>query len=127
MLLIYVPKITSRLHYIFDFILNDILGTDFKITTDKDEFITSDLSKINYSSTQFNNELIVPAANLLFEKGIREQELSLNIWNDIPVLFYSHPRYELPFDVFAASFYMVTRYEEYLPHLRDLYDRYNPS
>lgn len=127
MLLIYTPKITPRLHYIFDFILNEILGTGFRITTDKDEFIQSDLPKLNYSTAQFSSEVFVPAANLLFEKGIPEQELSFNIWNDVPVLFYSHPRYEFPFDLFAASFYMVTRYEEYLPHLRDIYDRYNPS
>ena len=127
MLLVYTPKITSRLHYIFDFIFNDVMGTDFKITTDKEEFIKSDLPKINYSAAPFGSEAFVPAANLLVERGIREQELSFNIWNDTPVLFYSHPRFEFPFDLFAGSFYLITRYEEYLPHLRDLYDRYNPS
>src|SRR5262245_25691600 len=120
MLLVYVPKNTPRLHYIFDFIFNEILGVEFRITTDKDEFIKSDLPKVNYSTTQFDSEIFVPAANLVFEKGIREQEVSFNIWNDVPVLFYSHPRYEFPFDLFAASFYMLTRYEEYLPHVRDL-------
>ncbi|SRR5258706_694087 len=127
MLLIFAPKITPRLRYIFDFIFNDILGTDFQITTDKDEFIRSNSPKLNYSSAPFGNEMFVPAANLLFERGIREQELSFNIWNETPVLFYTHPRYEFPFDLFAASFYLITRYEEYLPHLRDIYDRYNPS
>ncbi len=32
-----------------------------------------------------------------------------------------------PFDPFAASFYLVSRYEEYLPHLRDYHDRYDTS
>jgi hypothetical protein len=127
MLLVYAPKITPRLHYIFDFVFNDVLGTEFKVTTDKDEFQGSDLPKLNYSTTPFVNEVFVPAVNLIFEKGIREQDLSFNIWNDMPVLFYLHPRFEFPFDLFSASFYLITRYEEYLPHLRDTYDRYNPS
>ena len=127
MLLVYTTQITPRIHYIFDFIFNDILGTEFRLTTNKEEFIKSDAAKLNYSNAPFGNEVFVPAAGLLFEKGIREQELSFNLWNEIPVLFYSHPRYAIPFDLFAASFYMVTRYEEYLPHIRDLYERYNPS
>src|SRR5215510_3873939 len=127
MLLVYTPRITSRLHYIFDFVFNEVLGTEFRITTDRDEFAKSESPKINYSPSPFGDEAFIPAANLLFDKGILEQELSFNIWNNMPVLFYSHPRFEFPFDLFAASFYMVTRYEEYLPHMRVLYDRYNPA
>jgi hypothetical protein len=33
----------------------------------------------------------------------------------------------MPFDVFAASFYLVTRYEEYLPQIRDQFDRFTAS
>jgi hypothetical protein len=29
-----------------------------------------------------------------------------------------------PFDIFAASFYLVSRYEEYLPHINDKYNRF---
>ena len=35
------------------------------------------------------------------------------------------PLYTIPFDVFAASFFLVSRYEEYLPHMRDAHDRFN--
>jgi hypothetical protein len=30
----------------------------------------------------------------------------------------------LPFDIFAASFYLLSRYEEYLPHVKDEYGRF---
>jgi len=33
----------------------------------------------------------------------------------------------LPFDIFAASFYLVSRYEEYLPHIRDNHNRFLAS
>src|SRR5258706_13283432 len=103
MLLIFAPKITPRLRYIFDFIFNDILGTDFQITTDKDEFIRSNSPKLNYSSAPFGNEMFVPAANLLFERGRGGGGVGVGGGNETPVLFYTHPRYEFPFDLFAAS------------------------
>ena len=28
------------------------------------------------------------------------------------------------FDVFSASFYLVSRYEEYLPYVKDMYERF---
>ncbi|MBS1654670.1 MAG: polysaccharide deacetylase family protein, partial [Bacteroidetes bacterium] len=31
---------------------------------------------------------------------------------------------DLGFDIFAATFYLLSRYEEYLPHQKDEYDRY---
>ena len=34
-MLILVPKITNRLYYIFELMLKDELGIDFKFTTDK--------------------------------------------------------------------------------------------
>lgn len=33
----------------------------------------------------------------------------------------------MPFDLFAASFYLITRYEEYLPQVKDDLGRYSPS
>ncbi|NJW54789.1 DUF7033 domain-containing protein, partial [Salinimicrobium oceani] len=33
----------------------------------------------------------------------------------------------LPFDIFAASFYLLSRYEEYLPHVKDKEGRFQAS
>jgi hypothetical protein len=127
MLLVYTLKKTPRLSYIFDFIFKEILGAEFQITTDKEEFTRSSSPKLNYSDAPFSSEPFIYCSHLLTEKGIREQEVNFNLWNDAPVLFYSHPRHEFPFDIFAAAFFLITRYEEYLPHLRDDYDRYLPN
>jgi hypothetical protein len=48
-------------------------------------------------------------------------------WNGLKAFFATHPKYIVPFDLFAASFYLVSRYEEYLPHLRDDHDRYQTT
>jgi hypothetical protein len=127
MLLLYAPKKSSRLHYIADFLLKEILGIEFRITTDEKEFQQYPSAKLNYSEAQFSAEPFIHSAHMLFERGVSEPELNFNLWNETPVLFYSHPRHEFPFDVFSAAFYLVSRYEEYLPHLRDNYDRYLPN
>ena len=36
-----------------------------------------------------------------------------------------HKNSQYPFDLFAASFYLISRYEEYLPYLKDKYGRFN--
>ena len=40
---------------------------------------------------------------------------------------FSNTEKEIPFDVFSASFYIISRYEEYLPHQTDLHGRYLPE
>jgi hypothetical protein len=41
----------------------------------------------------------------------------------MPVLFWANNGEDIPFDVFAASFFMISRYEEYLPQQKDKFDR----
>ena len=43
-------------------------------------------------------------------------------WNGLKAFFKTG--WDIPFDIFAASFYLLTRYEEYLPHEKDKYGRY---
>jgi uncharacterized protein DUF7033 len=132
MLLIYSASITPRLKYIFDLIFRELLGVNFKITVNKEEFISYEGPKFNYSDHPFGNELFFYASRLLFEKGIEDQNLAVFDWNPegsgtggTKAFFATHPKYVFPFDPFAASFYLVSRYEEYLPHIRDEHDRFD--
>ena len=43
------------------------------------------------------------------------------------VFFQQVTKSVLPFDIFAASFYLLSRYEEYLPHVKDDYGRFTAS
>jgi hypothetical protein len=124
MLLVYTRASSPRLRYIFDFIFRDILGLAFELTHDKEAFIKSNGPKLNYSDTALGDEPFVYATRLLFEKGISDQEISVFEWDSCKAFFATHPKYFFPFDLFASSFYLVSRYEEYLPHKRDLYNRF---
>jgi hypothetical protein len=124
MLLIYTPTTTARLKYTFDLMLKEILGIEYAITNNAFEFGLSVLPKFNYSEERIADELFFYSDKLLFEKGIRKQEISVFDWEDTKAFFATHPKYIFPFDPFAAAFYLVSRYEEYLPHRRDRYNRF---
>lgn len=125
MLLVYTTSSTPRLLYIFDFIFKEILGIEYQLTHNADEFGLSELPKFSYSEAPVRNELFFFSTKLLFEKGIRAQDISVFDWEDSKAFFATHPKYDFPFDPFAASFYLVSRYEEYLPHARDAHDRFD--
>lgn len=127
MLLIYSHKITPRLRYTFDFVLKEVLGLDYELTEDEQSFEASKSMKMSYTRTPLGEELFFQSKDLLFETGIDEQNINVFEWGDTKVFFAVGKNSALPFDPFAATFYMVSRYEEYLPHIRDSYDRFEAN
>lgn len=71
------------------------------------------------------DELFFCASNLLFETGIKEQEINVSEYKGVKTLFPFYQNATLPFDPFAASFYLVTRYEEYQPYIKDEFGRFD--
>lgn len=124
MILVYSHKLTHRLKYIFNVIFRDVLKTELEFTSNIEEFEASDLPKINYSTQKLNSGLFFQSSQLLFETGIKEQNITINTYENYPCFFNVGKDSQFPFDVFAASFYLVSRYEEYLPQIRDHYDRF---
>jgi hypothetical protein len=125
MLLAYTHKITSRSRYIFRLLFQDLLATECRLTNDKEEFNAYSGPKFSYSQAPLGKELHFTCVSLLFESGIKEQDISVFDWEEGKVFFAAGKYSAMPFDPFAASFYLVSRYEEYLPHIRDLYDRFD--
>ncbi|HNR20460.1 MAG TPA: polysaccharide deacetylase family protein [Bacteroidia bacterium] len=124
MLLVFTKTVTPRLRYIFDFFIKDLMGFEYQITHNKEEFKSFAGARLSYGTEAIDNEIFIYSEKLLFEKGIEDQQLSVFEWDGVKAMFATHPKYTIPFDVFAASFYLVSRYEEYLPHLRDSHDRF---
>lgn len=124
MLLVFTKTVTPRLKYIFDFFIKDLMGFEYQVTQNKEEFKSYAGARLSYCTEPVDNEIFIYSEKLLFEKGIEDQQLSVFEWDGVKALFATHPKYTIPFDVFAAAFYLVSRYEEYLPHLRDSHDRF---
>lgn len=124
MILIYSPQKTARLEYILKFIYSRIYDVHFNIVSNKDEFIKSDLPKINYSSHHFADAVNIKPVELLFESNILQKKIDVTEWKGRKIFFETNPKAEIPFDLFAASFYLISRYEEYLPFSADQHGRF---
>lgn len=124
-MLILVPKITNRLYYIFDLIFREELGIPFKFTTNKDSFSSYKGFKFHYGEHPIKDELFQKSVNLLFEQDISNQYLKICNYQNTKVIYPVYNKKSLfSFDIFAASFYIISRYEEYLPHVCDKYNRF---
>ncbi len=122
--LIYTPSINPRVEYIFSTLFNAIGVQKFQLTQDVSLYNNSSGFKINYSSSFVDENILwIEPVNLLFEREIKEQKIDFFKWNETKA-FFKTVNGDLPFDIFAASFYLITRYEEYLPHKLDMYGRY---
>ena len=124
MLLIYTHKITPRFSYVMKQMFTRILGIQVFFTTKVEDFIKHTGPKITYTKQPLQNEFFVRSNDLLFEQGINDFQVNVLDWEGIPCFFKAGERSNIPFDIFSASFYLLSRYEEYLPHLKDIHGRF---
>ena len=124
MLLVYTHTITPRLTYIFKHILNRLLGIQVGFTTKVEEFIGHTGLKLSYTKQALGNELFIKCNDLLFNQGIDYLDINIVKWGEDPCFFHTNDKLEVPCDIFAASFYLISRYEEYLPHVKDEFERF---
>lgn len=127
MLLIYTHKITPRLSYIMRQVFTRILGIEVTFTTKVEDFIKHSGAKITYTKQPLQNEFFVRSNDLLFEQGINDLQINVLDWEGVPCFFTSSENSSIPFDIFSASFYLLSRYEEYLPHVKDMHGRFSPK
>lgn len=124
MVLIYSASITPRLQFICSFIFKELMGVVVDITTEVETFRQYTGVKINYAPFQISNEeLRIENTQLLFENDIHPQAIDCFDNNGYKAFFKTADS-DFPFDIFAAGFYLLSRYEEYLPHQQDMYGRY---
>lgn len=124
MLLIYSHKITPRLTYTAKQIFSRILGVEISFTTKVEDFIKHTGPKITYTKQALQNEFFIRSNDLLFEQGINDFKVTVRDWDGVPCFFSTDERSNIPFDIFSASFYLLSRYEEYLPHVKDEHGRF---
>lgn len=124
-MLVLVPKVTGRVMYAMELLLGQLLGLEFDCTVDAEQFNAYEGPKMQYGSQRQGETPFVKAVDLLFERHIHEQSFrTVDFEGTVaPYAVYGQGNL-LPFDVFAASFFLVSRYEEYLSQVRDQYGRF---
>jgi hypothetical protein len=128
MLLIHVPKLTNRLGYTLKVVFNHLLKAEYSITTDEEYFLKWDDAKLSYGPKRLGDSVFIKNHPLLFQTTIEEQEPHAECRDGQWMLYPVYGRdMDFDFDPLAATFFMVTRYEEYLPHREDEHGRFNAS
>lgn len=125
MILIYSSYHSSRLQYTLDFVFGEVLGLKWELSTDIDAFEMFNEAKLNYSTEEIAKSFWLQPCGFLAEKGIHRNKPDVFKWNDLPVFFKTNEKSILPFDLFSMVFYLISRYEEYLPLVKyDMHGRY---
>ncbi|XMO85191.1 polysaccharide deacetylase family protein [Algibacter sp. AS12] len=127
MLLVYTHKISPRVKYVFKHICTRVLGIEVSFTTKIETFIAHDSLKMSYTKQQLGNEFYIKSHDILFEQGLNDIDIHIHTWENTKCFFYLGEKSSIPFDVFSASFYLLSRYEEYLPHVKDEYGRFTAT
>lgn len=120
-----VDTITARLLYMADWLGQRLQGKPLPLVTAVAE-LPLKVPVINYSKQQVaQTHYQIQPVDLLYETGIAEKAVPQGRWQNLPIIFPTTAG-DHPFDVLAAAFYCITRYEEYLPNYEpDEYGRYS--
>jgi peptidoglycan/xylan/chitin deacetylase (PgdA/CDA1 family) len=123
MIVLYCKQSTARLQYTCSLLFTELMGLPCTIATRPP--LPADCPVINYVNEQeLPGALQIYNTGLLFETGTRMVDTDCFTCNGYPALFASRLQGAYPFDLLSAVFYLVSRYEEYLPHHTDEYGRY---
>lgn len=119
---IYSPQSSAALNYVLEFVFNEFYGCGFSLVSEVNAVWDNKIS-INYSSEKIENALQILPSEYIFEKDLsRFPKVEISRWGEIPVIFQSSG--DLPFDLFGAIFFLLSRAEEYANLKRDLHGRF---
>lgn len=106
---VYTPRKTPRLSYVLNWILKEQLGISWTWAENGED------ADLVYGHAE-KGKLSIPEAGLMLASGLSAPEIHWGHWKSLPVPFATPGSdYSLPFDLFSAVFYCLSRYEEYSP------------
>lgn len=131
MIVVYAEQDSPRLQYIVNELFKHMHGIDVELTWDVEKYyaLPEEQPKICYAEENIGRGLHITPKQLLFEEGIKEQEIDVETDNG-QTFMYRTGREEddtIAYDIFAAAFYLVSRYEEYLPFQADQHGRFKAT
>jgi len=129
LIIIYSENITPRLKYAAEVIFNHILKVhgNVNFTNNPGYFLSASGAKINYSEKSMEHGLHIVPSGFLFQNKIKAEFPGITDGQYSKAIFPTEGSRDYNYDPFAAVFYMVSRYEEYLPHEKDQYGRFAPE
>jgi hypothetical protein len=120
-----------RLHYVATFFFEEIMHLEVKFTSDSRAFETTKGAKINYSRLKFSADSekvfdLLPHPSFIFLNEDPRLFTATALRRLEAEIFADASETQLPTDVLAAAFFLLSRYEEYVPDLskRDAHGRF---
>jgi len=107
---IYSDFENSSLNYVLDFLFEDYLGLNYQLISQIDS-ISNELPLINYSRSDLEGVRVLPSYYLKEESFFKLPVDSSHDWNEMPIVFETGG--DIPFDLFSAIFFFLSRAEEY--------------
>lgn len=119
---IYTPAPGPALVYICDFVFAQVLGWKPTLITNTTE-LRAGIPVVNYTPVALENALqISPTGYLSAEDYLSFPKIEMDLWEDLPVFFQTDG--DIPFDLFSAAFFLLTRAEEYKSQKTDEHQRF---
>lgn len=122
--LVYTQRLTPRVDYIIKFIFEDILKVKVRITSSYSEAKAYNGVLVSYSKVKVKESLHIVPHYLMIDDSLMRQQIDLFKWEGQPAFFYTSDEADVPFDIFASSFYLISRYEEYFAYEPDKHSRF---
>ena len=120
---LYTPQLTPRFKWAAKVFFKNAMRLELVIYTSEEAFAKAEGIKVNYSPEMRKDAFNISPHGLLWEHEISDQEFYTSDWEGMPI-FCQRQIGDLPFDPLAAAFYLVSRYEEYLPFIPDEHGRF---
>lgn len=122
--LVYTQRLTPRVDYAIRFVFEDILGVRIRITSSYSEAKLHTGVLISYCRMAVKEGIHIVPHNLMIEDSIVRQKIDFFKWEELPAFFRTSKEADIPFDIFAATFFLISRYEEYLLFDSDKHNRF---
>ena len=120
---LYSKETSSRFIWAARVFFKDAMKCELRIYTNESEFKNAAGIKINYSPENIKGAFHISPQGLLWENELVEQDFQCAQWEDL-VIFCTRTIGDLPFDPLSGTFYLASRYEEYLPFIADEHGRF---
>lgn len=122
-IVVYTAETSNRLKFVLDWLFKERLQLDYTLTTSIQD-TQSHQCFISYGPA-LPDSISIPDTGMLWQNDIVKMVPAKSMWKDLPVLFAVQDKdCTLPFDLFTATFYLLTRYEEYHAFNGDKHGRY---
>ncbi len=119
----HIERPGPRSRFIIPHMLRTMAGWDAVEVPDIELFRSIPGPKLSYGELPIEGAFRVVPHGFLDQTGTSALEPEMKETRGMPMLFPSSSGKHLPFDVFSAAFFALSRYEEYGPIGRDAHDR----